>query len=239
MPFVALLAVLLAAVLPFGGVYVTSLPSGADVWIDGSYIGRTPVLIDGLRTGKHAITITKAGWRVAEVDQDIAAATTTATNVDLSPLNPPMARGSIELHGLDSSAKVAFDHQKWQALSAHYDLPAGGHHVSIKETQGKFERDVTIYPDQTTHVVFRAPASEAHSAVVAALDNYIPVSAAKITGDRLVVKWGGHTVTGKLGDSKFVVDGRPIVYDAPAGMVSGKLYLPLDLIQSITGSKTK
>lgn len=235
----AVLFAVLAALAPFGGLYVSSLPAGADVWIDGSYIGRTPVLIDGLRSGKHAITITKAGWRVAEVDQDIAAATTTATNVNLSPLNPPMARGSIELHGLDAAAKVAFDHQKWQPLSAHYDLPAGGHHVSIKEAQGKFERDVTIFPDQTTHVVFRAAVLESRSAVVAALENYVPASAAKVSGERLVVKWGGHTVTGKLGDAKFVVDGKPIVYDAPAGMVSGKLYLPLDLIQSITGSKTK
>jgi hypothetical protein len=96
-----------------------------------------------------------------------------------------------------------------------------------------------VYPDQTTHVVFREPQAETHSAVVAPLQNYIPASAAKVTGDRLVVKWGGHVVIGKLGDAKFLVDGRTVVYDAPAGMVSGRLYLPLDLIQSITGSKSK
>ena len=242
MPFDTLgmtLALLLAAIMPFGGIYVTSLPNGADVWIDGSYIGRTPVLIDGLRMGKHAVTVTKAGWRVAEIDEDIAAGTTIAATLQLSPLNPPLSRGSLELHGLDAAAKVSFDHQAWRAMEAHYDLPSGLHHISIKEVHGKFERDVTVYPDQTTHVMFRAQPPETRSAVVAPLQNYIPASAAKVSGDRLVVKWGGHVVTGKLGDAKFVVDGHPMVYDAPAGMVSGRLYLPLDLIQSITGSKSK
>lgn len=234
-----LLALLLAAVLPFGGIYVTSLPSGADVWIDGSYIGRTPVLVDGLRTGKHAITVTKSGWRVAEVDQDIAAGSTVATTVQLTALNPPRSHGSVQLHGLDASAKVSFDHQSWRVLDQRYDLTSGLHHLTVKEREGKFERDITVYADQTTHVVFRPASTETHSAVVAPLQNYIPASSAKVAGERLIVKWGGHVVTGKLGDSKFVVDGRVIVYDAPAGMVSGRLYLPLDLIQSITGSKNK
>lgn len=234
-----LFALLLAAVLPFGGVYVTSLPSGADVWVDGSYIGRTPVIIDGLREGKHAITVTKSGWRVSEIDQDVAAASTAAVNVQLSPASPTLARGSVAVHGLQPGAKVSFDHQAWQPLQTRYGITSGGHHLSVKEAQGKFERDITVYPDETTHVVFRAAPVEARSAVVAPLEDYIPASAIKITGDRLIVKWGGHLVAGKLGDAKFVVDGKPIVYDAPAGMVSGRLYLPLELIQSITGSKTK
>ncbi len=233
------LAALLAALMPFGGIYITSLPSGADVWIDGSYIGRTPVLIDGLRVGKHAVTITKSGWRVAEMDEDVAAGSTASATIQLTPMNPPLARGALELHGLDAAAKVSFDHQAWRGLEAHYDVPAGLHHISVREAQGKFERDVTVYPDQTTHVLYRAPAQETRSAVVAPLQEYIPASAAKITGERLTVKWGTHTVTGRLGDAKFVVDGKPVVYDAPAGMVNGRLYLPLDLIQTITGSKTR
>jgi hypothetical protein len=233
------LSALLAALLPFGAMYVTSLPAGADVWVDGSYIGRTPVLVDGLRSGKHAITITKSGWKVAEVDQDIAGGNTVATNVMLSPLAPPPARGELELHGLEAGAKVSFDHQAWRPLEPRYELPIGQHHLSIREGQGKFERDVTLYPDQTTHVVFRPPAQETHSAVVAALASYVPAAAAKVTGERIVVKWGGHTVVGRLGDAKFLVDGRDVVYDAPAGMVSGRLYLPLELIMTITGAKTK
>jgi hypothetical protein len=71
--------------------------------------------------------------------------------------------------------------------------------------------------------------------MVAPLADYVPASAVKVRDGRLVVRWGGHTVVGRLGDGKFLVDGRDVVYDAPAGMVSGRLYLPLDLILSITG----
>ena len=233
------LLALLAALLPFGGLYVTSLPAGADVWIDGSYIGRTPVLVDGLRAGKHALTITKAGWKVMELDEDVTAGVTTPANVQLVPLKPALTQGTLALHGLDGGAKISIDHQAWRQLEQHYDIPAGMHHVSVREPEAKFERDVRIYPDQTTHVLFRTPVVETHSAMVAPLQDYVPVSAAKVAGGRLVVRWGGHVVVGHLGDGKFLVDGRDVVYDAPAGMVSGRLYLPLDLILMITGGKAK
>src|SRR5579884_2488771 len=100
-----LLLMLAAVVLPFGGLYVNSLPTGADVWVDGSYIGRTPLLVDGLRAGKHAITVTKAGWKVEEVDQNVAAGVVTATNVQLAPVKPINSQGSLALHGLNPQAR--------------------------------------------------------------------------------------------------------------------------------------
>jgi hypothetical protein len=63
----------------------------------------------------------------------------------------------------------------------------------------------------------------------------MPAGAAKIADGRLVIRWGGHTVVGHVGDARFLVDGRDVVYDAPAGLVRGRLYLPLDLILTITG----
>jgi hypothetical protein len=228
---------MLAALMPFGGLYITSLPTGADVWIDGSYIGRTPVLIDGLRVGKHTVTVTKAGWKVEEFDEEVAEGVTTPSTIQLTWAKPIAAHGTLALHGLDAQAKVSIDHDRWLPLQPRLELPSGLHHISVRESQTGFERDVRIYPDQTTHVLFTAPV-ETHSAMVAPLADYMPASAAKVRDGRLVVRWGGHTVVGRLGDGKFLVDGRDVVYDAPAGMVSGRLYLPLELLLSITG-KTK
>jgi PEGA domain len=235
----AVFALLAAGVLPFGGLYVSSLPSGADVWVDGSYIGRTPLLIDGLREGKHAVTVTKAGWKVEEVDQNVAAGVTTPATVQLVPVKPLHARGGIALHGLDRAARVSLDGGPWRDLLAEYDAPVGTHRLVVREPQAKFERMVLVYPGETTHVLFAAPAADTHSAVVAPVSDYLPGSAAKVSGARVVVRWGGHTAVGHLGDARFLVDGRDVVYDAPAGMVRGKLYLPLDLILMMTGSKTK
>jgi hypothetical protein len=234
----AVFTLLAAGVLPFGGLYISSLPSGADVWVDGSYIGRTPLLIDGLRTGKHAVTITKAGWKVEEVDQNVSAGVTTPATVLLEPIKPLHAHGEVALHGLDRTARISLDGGSWQDLEPEFNAPVGTHHLSVREPQAKFERMILVYPDQTTHVLFAAPA-DTHSAVVAAVSDYLPRSAAKIAGDRVVVRWGGHTAVGHLGDARFLVDGRDVVYDAPAGMVRGRLYLPLDLILMMTGSKAK
>ena len=234
----AVFALLAAGILPFGGLYVTSLPSGADVWVDGSYIGRTPLLVDGLREGKHAVTVTKAGWKVEEVDQNVTPGITTPATIQLQPIKALHARGRIAPHGLDRAARLSIDGGPWQSLRADYQVAVGTHHVSVREPESKFNRDVIVYPDETTHVLFAAP-TDTHSAVVAPLDDYMPASAAKIAAGRLVIRYGGHTVVGHIGDAKFVVDGRDVVYDAPAGMVRGSLYLPLDLILMITGSKSK
>ena len=232
---VRLLAILAAIVLPFGGVYVNSLPSGADVWVDGTYIGRTPLLIDGLRAGKHALTITKAGWKVQEVDEQIAAGVVSTATVQLDPGKGIRGAGSIAVSGLDRSARVSLDGAPWSPIESEYDVSAGTHHLSVRDSSIRFERMILVYPDQVTHVLLRMPSADEHSAVVAPLQDYVPVSAAKVTGGRLVIHWSGHTVVGHMGETHFLVDGRDVVYDAPAGLVRGRLYLPLDLILTITG----
>lgn len=235
---VRLLAILAAIVLPFGGLYVNSLPSGADVWVDGSYIGRTPLLIDGLRAGKHALTVTKTGWKVQETDEQVSAGIVATANVQLDPVKPHGV-GTIALHGLERSARVSLDGGSWLDLGSEYNVSAGTHHISVRDGHTKFERMVVVYPDQTTHVLLRVPPIDAHSAVVAPIEDYLPAQAAKIADGRLVIRWGGHTVVGHMGDARFLVDGRDVVYDAPAGLVRGRLYLPLDLILIITGKSSK
>lgn len=231
------LLVLLALVnlLPFGGLYVNTLPSGADVWIDGTYVGRTPLLVDGLRAGKHDMTVTKTGWRVEEVDQTIDAGVTTDATVQLVPVGPITQRGKLMLHGLDRRARVCIDQTPCLPLRSDYDLQSGAHRLVVREPEEKFKRAFAIYPGQTTHILFAPSSVDSHSAIVAPLTDYMPATSSRIEGNRLVIRWGGHTVVGHIGDARFVVDGRPIVYDAPAGFVRGRLYLPLRLLLAITG----
>ncbi|HET9097364.1 MAG TPA: PEGA domain-containing protein [Candidatus Baltobacteraceae bacterium] len=235
----AVFTLLAAGILPFGGLYISSLPSGADVWVDGSYIGRTPLLIDGLREGKHSVTVTKAGWKVEEVDQNVSAGVTTPATVQLDPIKPLRAHGEIALHGLERGARISIDGGPWRALENEYAASVGTHRLSVREPLAKFERMILVYPEQTTHVLFAAPATDTQSAVVAPVSDYLPGSAAKVTGSRVVIRWGGHVAVGHLGDARFLVDKHDVVYDAPAGMVRGRLYLPLDLLLMLTGSKAK
>ncbi|HEY8298705.1 MAG TPA: PEGA domain-containing protein [Candidatus Baltobacteraceae bacterium] len=224
----------------FGALYLSSLPTGADVWVDGSYIGRTPVLLDGLRAGKHTVTFTKTGWKVSEDDQQVNGGQTTMASVQLDPLHPVKQRGVVVLHGLDGRARVSFDGAAPEPLRSSYDEPVGAHKIVVREPHERYDRSVSVYPDETTHVLYRSPFDDTRSAVVAPVADYFPESASKIDASgRLVIRWGGHVVVGRVGDARFTVDRRDQVYDAPAGMVRGKLYLPLDLILAITGGKSR
>jgi len=221
----------------YGSVYLNSLPIGADVWVDGSYIGRTPILLDGLRAGKHAVTVTKTGWRVEEVDEHIVAGVTVMSSVQLDPVKATASRGSLTLHGLAAGARVRLDSGTWGPPQSSYILPAGAHRLAVKDRGQLSARTLEIYPDQVTHVLCRASQDEKPSWVGAPLADYLPENSANIDRGRLVIRYGGHVVVGRIGDARFSVDKRDITYDAPAGLVRGKLYLPLDLMLSITGGK--
>lgn len=234
----SLCALLAALVLPFGGLYLTSLPSGADAWVDGTYVGRTPLFIDGLRAGTHDLTITKTGWSVEQLDEEIAAGMTMPLNVQLRAVDPERRDGTIAIHGLDGPATIAIDGAKPRALVGKVRVIAGVHRLQIRDAEAAFDRSVTVYPEQVTHVLLHVAARE-RSGVVAPMAAYLPRSAASISGDRLLIRWQHHLVQGRLGDARFLVDGREVVYDAPAGLVRGRLYLPLDLILTLTGNGTK
>ncbi|MDQ2871505.1 MAG: PEGA domain-containing protein [Candidatus Eremiobacteraeota bacterium] len=227
----------------YGSLYLSSLPGAADVWVDGSYIGRTPVLLTGLKAGRHTVTVTKTGWKVSEDDQQISVGVTTMASVQLDPLrstHPPRGRGQIAMHGLKPDARVSFDGGASQVLRQTYDEPVGTHNVVVREPKERFDRTVEVYPNEATHVLYRSPLADTHNAVVAPASDYFPEKAAAIgAGGRLVIHWGGHRVIGRIGDARFSVDRRVVIYDAPAGMVRGKLYLPLDLILAITGGKSR
>ena len=57
----------LLGVAPTGGVYVTTLPAGADVWVDGTYLGHSPIVLAAVGAGdSHEDTAEVAEEDVAE-----------------------------------------------------------------------------------------------------------------------------------------------------------------------------
>ena len=40
----------------------------ADVWIDGIYVGRSPLVLDALAAGRHTLGLTKTGWDPQQLD---------------------------------------------------------------------------------------------------------------------------------------------------------------------------
>lgn len=68
----------------FGSLNITTTPSGADVYIDGKYIGKTPYNINQLMVGSHNLEIKKSGYEDWSKNLKIEEGKTTYENIKLS-----------------------------------------------------------------------------------------------------------------------------------------------------------
>src|SRR5476649_1199080 len=79
----AALFVLLGAV-PTGALYVTTLPSSVDVWVDGTYVGHSPLVLDALAAGRHTVSLTKTGWQSQDLEVSVVAGVTSLSSVQMA-----------------------------------------------------------------------------------------------------------------------------------------------------------
>src|SRR5665213_2587339 len=86
--------VIFLAAVPTGSLYVTTLPSGADVWIDGTYAGRSPLVLGGLVAGRHTVGLTKTGWDPLQLEVSVVCAVTTLTS-SCSGSQPVLVRPTV------------------------------------------------------------------------------------------------------------------------------------------------
>ena len=224
---------------PAGAVNVTTWPSGADVWLDGAYGGRAPVLGGALVPGRHALTLTKTGWVVQEVDVNVIAATTVMSSTALGAGPRALAgdaSGKIEVREIPPGAQVLLDDAPFDARPGReLRVAAGAHRLTLALPHAKMTRAVSVLPDTTTQIVFRAPrADDTRSAVVAPAQDYLPPESVTVEGKKVVVRYGNHVVVAYLGDSQVRVDGLVVTYDGAPESIGGKLYLPLALLEKLT-----
>ena len=71
-----------------GSIVITSSPTGADVYIDGSYRGISPVTLSGLTTGSHTVRILQSGYNDYSTNAKIYTRQTTTVTGFLSPITP-------------------------------------------------------------------------------------------------------------------------------------------------------
>jgi hypothetical protein len=230
---------------PVGAVYVTTLPAGADIWVDGTYVGRAPVLVEALAPGHHALTITRTGWVVREVDVSVPAGGVAMSSTQLVAGPRAFAgtqAGTLVIRQLPPGANLTLDGAAFKAEPGRaVPLPAGTHKMIAASPKGRIERSFTVLPDTATELVLRpdAVASEAHSAVVAPADDYVGADAYTIEGSKIVVRANGHVVVAHFGDTSVRYDGAAIAYDAAPTSIAGRLYLPLALLQKISDDPSK
>jgi hypothetical protein len=233
--FAALLACLgLLAAAPTGALYVTTLPSGADVWIDGTYTGHSPLVLDALTAGRHTVSLTKTGWVAQNLDVSIVAGSTALSSVELqrSPGRLHTEAGTIAIRGMTVKSLQVDGLPLVPDKLGLYAVRAGLHEVVAMTTAGKVTRTITVYPEMRTDIVLRNDDPQA-PAVVAPAADYLPAAAIRIEADRVAIKFGGHEVEGHLGSTTYKVDGKSLDFDSAPTLIGSKLYLPLALLTRI------
>jgi len=231
-------AALLLGAAPTGGVYVTTLPSGADVWVDGTYLGRSPIVLDAVGTGTHRLTLTRTGWSSQDVAVTVVSSTMVTASVILAPEGrQPADPGSIAVHGerisgvlLDGAPAVVKD----GALAA----GAGTHELTIVLPQGKETRSVTVYPETRTDVALLGDA-QTRSVVIAPADAYVPADAVRVDGTEISIHTAHHDVVAHFGSVSYSVDRRTMTFDTGPTLIRNRVYLPIELLAMIAANETK
>ena len=232
----AVVCVLLLAAVPTGSLYVTTLPTGADVWIDGTYVGRSPLVLGALAGGRHSVGLTKTGWDPLQLDVSVVAGQTTLSSTRLERaktggLHP--LPGWIALHGTVRAAYVD-GFPAVPAKDGTIAVAAGTHELSARTPRGKITRAVTVWPGTRTEVVLQPEAEVVRPSVVAPAEDYVPRGAIQLVGEKVVVRYRGHEVIGHVGSTSYRVDGKLVDYGEAPTMIGSRLYLPLDLLTTLS-----
>src|ERR1700737_3682372 len=174
--FIVAAIVALTSALPaaWGGAYVTSLPVGAEIWVDGVYAGHAPVFVDLLVPGRHSITVSRAGWSPKRASFSVAAGQIIPVSVALDRPSGPAKlstfgneRGALAIRGVPLGAVVTVDGVKIPAASAPpKPIAAGRHLVVVKPKNGnQIVHLVTVYPGTVTVAIFSNAESTAVDAI--------------------------------------------------------------------------
>jgi len=228
--------VLLLAAVPTGSLYVTTLPTGADVWIDGTYVGRSPLVLGALVAGRHTVGLTKTGWDPLQLDVSVVAGQTTLSSTRLERARTGGLQalpGWIAIHGTVRTAYVD-GLAAVPAKDGTITVAAGTHELTARTPRGRITRSVMVWPGTRTDVVLQPDAEVTRPSVVAPAEDYVPRGAIKLAGDKVVVRYGGHEVVGHIGSTSYRVDGKLMDYGEAPTMIGSRLYLPLDLLTTLS-----
>lgn len=231
----------LVGAVPTGAVYVTTLPTGADVWLDGTYIGHSPVILDALTTGRHTVSLNRTGWTSQDVDVSVVAGTTALASVALTRTAAGVrgSDGSFTLRGIPVRSLMLDGNLLVPDKDGIFNVPSGTHQLVARTAIGQMTRNITIYPDMRTDIVLRSEEAAQHSAVVAPASDYLPGDAVRIDGARVTIKYARHEVEAMLGATTYRYDGRNVNYDAAPTRIGAALYLPLELLKQLTANDPK
>ncbi|KAF5417032.1 MAG: hypothetical protein C5S38_02260 [Candidatus Methanophagaceae archaeon] len=136
-----------------GSVQVTSSPSGASVYLDGTYKGTTTLTINGVSPGKHTIRVSREGCEDRSTSVQVTAGDTAYVSMTLS-CPPAPKNGYIRVTSSPSRAEVRMDGAYKGTTSVTIsNVPPGRHRIMLS-LSGYHSRsqDVEVSAGSTSYV---------------------------------------------------------------------------------------
>jgi MYXO-CTERM domain-containing protein len=140
-----------------GNLLVSSSPSGADVYVDGSYYGSTPRTVGNLAYGQHSVTLRLAGYQPYSSTVTINPGQTTSIYPTLNP-NQAAQTGDLAVSSSPAGAGIYLDGSYYGRTipGDTFDINAivPGSHTVLLSLSGyqDYTNTVTVYAGQVTTV---------------------------------------------------------------------------------------
>jgi len=124
-----------------GTLSLESNPRGAEVWVDGTSRGVTPISLQ-LPPGKHSVELRRRGANRDLGELDIAANQETKQSIDLTTTR---AVGTLSVKSNPVGAKIIIDGKpRGVTPNTLNDLAVGPHKVTLESTSGSITKDIQI-----------------------------------------------------------------------------------------------
>ncbi len=233
---------------PHGGAFVTSLPGTASAWLDGTYVGPTPVYVDDLLPGRHSVTLSSAGWQPQSAAFDVSVGRITPVSVIMSRVaaqggTASKGQGTLAVVGGPVGARVYVDGVAIGGMPVEPHPVGAGYHIVTLEPLGKnaikSTRIVDVFPNVTTAVAFAAATSTTLAPppddILEPVDTVVPSNGIVISGNDITIHYRGIEIECAIGSRSYTFNGRAATLGIPPALVGGKVYLPLSLLQRLAG----
>ncbi|MFQ6057068.1 MAG: PEGA domain-containing protein, partial [Methanosarcinales archaeon] len=135
--------------IPSGSLSISSIPSGANVYVDENYKGTTPLSVDNVLSGSHTVKVTKVGYNDEIKAVSVGAGQTINLDIVLIPQT-----GSISVYSNPSGASVYLDGSyKGTTPITIPNVPIGSHTVLLKKSDyHEVSKTINVKSDQTAYI---------------------------------------------------------------------------------------
>ncbi|MCQ8894425.1 MAG: PEGA domain-containing protein [Methanolinea sp.] len=130
-----------------GSIYVSSVPTGASVYVDGTYYGPAPQLASGLSPGYHQVRISLSGFQdwIGSVLVESGATTRVTQTLSVGPTPTPVpGTGSVSIHSTPAGADVYLDNVYMGITPLTLPSVTPGTHTVLLTLQGYSNWEATI-----------------------------------------------------------------------------------------------